>query len=204
VPDYLVIKGYDDAGYYYTGYKDGGPTPWETLGTHDVQSLEVYSLEPCPPAPPAKAVKDALTAALRTADEPAEFIFPDYRSGPAGFELWAAALEAGQALYDGEVYNAQVWGECRALAVEFLREARDRLAPAAGSPLAAALDEAEAAYTVVRDRLVALLALHPERPRGQQDWKSTLTSPAGAALMRQAAEAERRGVAALRGIVAAA
>jgi hypothetical protein len=204
IPDYLLINGHDDVGYYYTGYQTGGPTPWDELGTHDVQILQVYAVEPtAAPASPQKVVKDALTEVLRVAENSAGVIFPDYRFGPAGFTLWAQALEKGEALYEGNVYNGQVWGECRELAVAFLDEAREKLAPAPGSALDKALIGAAAAYAVVRDRIKALLAMHPERPLKEQDWKMPLHSTEGAALMREAAAAEAQGIAALQGIVAA-
>jgi hypothetical protein len=207
IPDYFLINGHDDVGYYYGGYMEyleGGPTPWDELGTHDVQILQVYSVAPtAAPASPQKVVKDALAEVLRVAENSTGVIFPDYRFGPAGFALWAEALEKGEASYEGNAYNAQVWGECRELAVAFLDEAREKLAPAPGSALDNALIEAAAAYAVVRDRIQALLAMHPERPLKEQDWKMTLHSSEGAALMHEAATAEAQGIAALQGIVAA-
>ena len=80
IPDYFVIPGYDEVGYYYGGYwgdAGGGPTPWETLGTHDVHMVEVYSVEPHPPAAPAQVLRAALTAAVDLAERPNGRIFPD-------------------------------------------------------------------------------------------------------------------------------
>jgi hypothetical protein len=204
IPDYFVITGYDDIGYYYGGYwgdAGGGPAPWDKLGTHDVHMIEVYSVEPCPPATPAEVLRAALSAAVDLAERPNGRIFPDYATGPAGFDLWADGLESGLAAYECSVYNAQVWGECRALAAEFLGEARERVAPSAG--LDGALAAAQAAFGEVAGYIADLLALHPERPRAEQDWKLTLTSAEGARLMRAASVAEGRGLAALKNVLAA-
>jgi len=201
VPDYFVITGYDEVGYYYGGYVTGGPTPWNELGTHDVQMVEVYAVAPSKSASDAVVVRDGLAAAIDLVENPGDRIFEGYLTGPAAFEAWAHALATGEAAYDGNVYNNQVWGECRELAVELLREARQRLAPASDSALARAFDAAEAAYAEVRDALSDLLAMHP--PREQADWVAKLTSTEGAALMRAAAEAEARGMVALKEIVAA-
>jgi hypothetical protein len=199
-PDYYLITGYDDVGYYYAGEEceEGrGPLPWEKLATWDVDLLEVYRVEPVPPAPDEKTVSGALAFALKHALQPAEWIKPAYRSGPAGFGLWAEALEAGDASRDGCAYNAAVWHECREMAVEFLAEARTRL-PGRCDHL---FDQAAGHYAVVRDRLAELAQLVPMRPGWDDVGK--LTSPDGAVLMRQAADAERQGLACLERIVAA-
>jgi hypothetical protein len=200
VPEYYVLCGYDDVGYYYSGCTcDGvkGPLPWEKLGDWDVTLLEVHSVQPGAVADVAKTVKDALAMALRHAEGPAEWIHPGYRSGPAAFELWAEALAGGRASRDGCAYNAQVWRECRAMAVEFVKEAKARLPGRCDG----AFDEAARQYASVRDRLSGLLELHPAR-EGWND-QERLKSPEGAAAMREAAEAERRGLECLKEIASA-
>ncbi len=199
-PDYYLITGYDDVGYYYAGAEceEGrGPLPWDKLATWDVDLLEVYRVEPVPPAPAEKTIKEALEFALKHAGQPAEWVKPICRSGPAGFEVWAEALEKGGASRDGCAYNAAVWHECRAMAVEFLPEAGMRLP----GRCADAFAEAGRHYAVVRDRLAGLVQLVPMRP-GWDD-QEKLASVEGAALLREAAEAERRGLDCLRRIAAA-
>lgn len=56
-------------------------------------------------------------------------------------------------------------------------------------------------YAVVRDRLHALAELHPEQSEGR-DWATRVISPAGAQLVRKAADAEARGVGALKEVLA--
>lgn len=55
-------------------------------------------------------------------------------------------------------------------------------------------------YAIVRDRLRALAELHPKRPDAW-DWTTTVASPEGAWLVREAAQAEHKGVACLKQIV---
>jgi hypothetical protein len=197
IPDYYVIPAYDEVGYYYDGCVTGGPTPWEKLGTHDVMVLEVCLLEPCEPSPPDKTVRDALSMALKFNRDPGDMVFPTYASGEEAFDLWATELEQGRALRDHHSWNAFLWRDCRRRAVEFLREAKARLPGRCD----AAFDEAIAHYSVARDRLEAVADLHPERDKA--DWTSPLQSDDAAALIREAGEAESRGMDALERVVAA-
>jgi hypothetical protein len=100
--------------------------------------------------------------------------------------------------YDGHAYLTQVWLECREMAVAFLQEAAARLPGRCDD----AFEQATGHYAVVRDRLKALADMHPERPDGW-DWQSPLTSLEGAALIREVAVAERKGIACLRQVVQA-
>jgi hypothetical protein len=112
--------------------------------------------------------------------------------------MWAQALGSGQAIYDGHAYLTQVWLECREMAVAYLQEAFECLPGRSDD----AFECATVHYTEVRDRLKAVSEMHPERPDGC-DWQSPLTSPEGAALIREVAEAERKGIACLRRIAEA-
>jgi hypothetical protein len=197
IPAYYVINGYDEVGYYYSGWESGGPCPWQKLGTFDVKQIAVHCVRPTEPATDIKVVKDALTMVLARVERPDGWaVGPQYRTGLAGYDLWAEALETGRANRDGEAYINQVWLECREMAVAFLEEAKTRLP----GTCAAAFDQAIGHYTTVRDRLGALAELHPERPEAW-DWQTPLVSPEGAQLVREAGEAERKGVACLRQIV---
>lgn len=194
---YWVIYGYDDVGYYYSGWEEGGPLPWQRLGDQFVPVLEVRSVERCDPAPAAKVVVDGLTLALRHAQNPPEWIGARARSGSAAWAYWAGALQGGEAKRDHHTYNAQLWLECREMAVAFSREAQERL-PGQCDDL---FEEAAARYGVVCEKLRALIELHP--PREKPDWGpgSTFTSPEAAGIVREAADADAEGLARLRQIV---
>lgn len=199
-PDFYLIHGYDKAGYYYSGCEHcevQGPLPWKDLGTWDVTMVEVYRVEPQDPAPAEETVKSALAMAIRHAENPEEWIPPGYASGPAAYEVWAKSLEAGTACRDGHAYNADVWLECREMAVEFLKEAKGKLP----GKCDAEFDKAIAQYSTIRDMLQQVRDLHPQRSDG--DWEETLQSDEAAAILRGVGEEERRGLECLKGIVAA-
>ena len=196
---YWVIYGYDDVGYYYSGWEEGGPLPWQQLGDQFIPILEVRSVQLCDPAPDIKVVRDGLALALKHAENPSEWIDPQARSGPAAWAYWGEALETGEAKRDHHTYNAQLWLECRAMAVEFLNEVKERLPGRCDD----ALEQGAGRYGAVRDRLKALVDLHP--PREKPDWgpQSTFASAEAAAIVREAGEADREGLACLRQIVSA-
>jgi len=114
---------------------------------------------------------------------------PGYGFGPAAFDVWAGDVAAGPALRDGHSYSAEVWRECREMAVEFLREVEHRLPGRYGS----ALGEAARCYAIVRDKLRAVLDLHPFR---HETWdpELRLDSPETAPLLREAGAAEREAL----------
>ena len=196
---YWVITGYDDVGYYYSGWEEGGPLPWDKLGTLFIPNLEVHAVELCPAAPDVKTVRDGLNYALRHAQNPAEWIDKQAKSGPAAWVYWAKALETGEAKRDHHTYNLKLWLECREMAVAFCREAKARLPGRCD----ARFDEAAAHYATVCTVLRSAIALHPERD--EPDWgpDATFASAEAAALIRQAAEADAAGLAALAQILEA-
>jgi hypothetical protein len=201
IPAYYVITGYDDTGYTYSGWDSSsqGTCPWDKLGTFDVKQIAVNCVHPAEPASDSKTVRDALITVLDRIERPDGWaIGARYRTVLPAYDMWADALESGRANRDGEAYINQVWLECREMAVEFLVEAKTRLP----GQCDAAFDESIGHYAVVRDKLRALAELYPERP-DQWDWQTTFASSKGAQLVREAAQAERQGVARLRRIVKA-
>ena len=199
IPDYYVITGYDDTGYYYSGCVSGGPLEWQRLGDIDVTVLQAFSVERCEPASDEKVLKDMLAHILPRVEKPDGWnMHPGYVSGQPAFEAWAKEVEEGQVIKDGHSYNAWCWQECRAMAVEFLQEAKTRLSGRCDE----AFDEAIAHYTVVRDKLQGVVDLHPMRQEGW-DNETKLTSPEAAALLREAGAAELEAIQALKRIAAA-
>lgn len=195
IPEYYVVCGYDDAGYYYSGpLCEGvaGPKPWQELGASDIGMLEMYSIIKGEAADDRATVKDALAFALAFAESPSEWVWPKYKAGVAGFDKWIKALEDGTAHGLGAAYNAVVWHECREFAVEFLKEAKERL----GGP-AASFDEAIGRYGIVAENLKNVAELFPfaEREEGHVKDKERCAQAAGA--LRAAREAEAAGLAVL-------
>jgi hypothetical protein len=195
VPEYYVIYGYDDVGYYYSGpgCDDGaGPKPWRELGDTDIGVLEVYSILKGEAADDRTTVKEALAFALAFAESPNKWVFPKYKAGLAGFDKWVKALEDGTAHGLGAAYNAAAWHECREYAVGFLEEAKERLGEAAGP-----FDEAIAHYELVAENLKKVAGLFPligRRPEHIQDEGRRADA---AEALRAAREAEEGGLKAL-------
>jgi len=196
---FWVIYGYDDVGYYYSGWEEGGPLPWEKLGDQSIPVLEVRSVRLCDAAPADKVVRDALSFALHHAENPPDLIYPWAKAGPAAWAYWAEALESGEAKRDHHTYNLQLWLECREAGVAFFEETKVRLPGCCD----AAFDAAAAQYALVCDGLRELLALHPEREKADWGPESTFTSPEAAALVRLVGDADAAGLDSLREILKA-
>lgn len=75
--------------------------------------------------------------------------------GLSAYGKWIAGLESGNEISsDGAGYHAAIWAECRAFAVDFLKESRVRL----GDEHHDLFDRATAHYTQVRDRSLSFVA----------------------------------------------
>lgn len=166
IPEYFVITGYDDVGYYYSGtimenYKM--PMPWDDLAETEIGWLEVYVVKPGEAKDDRTTVKEALEFALEIAESPEKWIFEGYSAGPEAFDLWIAALENDtifkiEEAAHGFKYNTMVWLECRSEATWFLEEAKDRLNDSELDPL---FDEAITHYRQVTRSLKKVEELFP-------------------------------------------
>ena len=167
IPEYYVINGYDEVGYYFSGPRcdlGNGPRPWRELGDTKIGWLEMYWIKPGKPARETTAIKGAFAFALEHAQSPSKWIFPKYRAGLAGFQNWISALEEGRAHGFGVAYNAAVWSECRKMAVEFLKEAKERT----DGKLAPLFDDAKAHYEVVAENLGKVSGIFPFPPQAEE------------------------------------
>jgi hypothetical protein len=202
IPEYYVVFGYDDMGYYFSGPRcdaGRGPKAWSELGNTGIGVVEMYSVEAGQPADDVRTVQEALTFALEHAMSPEKWVFPEYRAGLAGYDRWIRALEGGTVDGFGMAYNAGVWCECRGYAILFLRQAKKRLDGRAS----ASIDEAIQHYEVVHDRLRTVAAafpfphhgLEPEHIKDPERVQTALFA------LRAARDAEAAGLATLEAIV---
>lgn len=201
IPEFYVVYGYDDAGYYYSGPNcdaGTGPKPWQELGDSEIGCLEMYTVKPGQATDDVTTVKEAFAFALEHAKSPDKWIYPKYEAGLDGFDAWIRALESGTADGFGMAYNAAVWSECRGFAVQFLAEARERIDDQVG-PL---LDQAAAHYETVARCLKKVSEAFPFPPTGEEV-KDAERCAAGLELLRRARDAEEAGLAALETIVKA-
>jgi hypothetical protein len=191
IPEFYVVYGYDDIGYYYSGVEvcEGtGPKPWQELGNTKIGLLEMYSLSKTQPADDKTTVKEALAFALAHASNRPEWTFPKYHAGLAAFDAWVNALEGGTADGFGVALNAAVWHECRQFAVDFLKEAKERLGSAGPS-----FDEAISCYQTVAESLKKVTELFPFPPNAEHIKEEERRKKVAKAL-KSAREAEAQGL----------
>lgn len=160
IPEYYVIHGYDEEGYFFSGPRcdEGeGPKPWRELGDTGIGVIEMYTVKPSKASDDVKTVKEVLQFAVGQAQDPDKWSFDQYKMGPDAYDLWLQAMERGIALGMGMAYNAAVWAECRAHAVQFLKEAGERI----GGGCRELFDDAVHDYETVADRLKSVSELFP-------------------------------------------
>jgi hypothetical protein len=199
IPEYYVVNGYDDVGYYYSGVRadsGGGPKPWAELANTDIGMLEMYTVKKAQPADDIKTIKEALEFALEHSRSPEKWIFPKYKAGLDGFDYWMKALESGGAHEFGNAYNSAVWAECREHAVGFLKEAKVRLKGLAESQF----DEAINDYENVSKNLKNVSETFPFPPKGEEVKDKALVGK-GLDYLRHAREAEEAGLSTLKEIL---
>lgn len=200
-PEFYVIYGYDQTGYYYSGPGANGgqkPKAWKELGDTNIGLIEVYSIQPGEPQNDVITVRSALERALKHARNPKCWIYDHYASGLKGYDLWIKAMESEKANRFGMGYNAAVWRECRELAVEFLGEARTRLRGRAS----ALFDEGTEHYQVVADRLGKVSESYPWAPEdGDRTIPFDKQCQETVEWLKEARKAEEAGLGALEKIV---
>ena len=201
IPEYYVVYGYDDEDRYLACpqfRRDEARVPWQKLGDTDIGVLEMFTVRPDRASNDATTVKEAIEFALEHARSPAKWIFPMYKAGLYGYDNWIRALDSGKTDSFGTGYNAAVWGECRRYAVEFLKEARERIDGSTDS----LFDEATASYQTVAEELRKVSELFPFPPKGNHVNDEERCKSAVAHL-RTARNAEEAGLEMLGKIAAA-
>jgi len=202
VPEYYIVNGYDDDNYHFSGpIMEGAKDtkPWKELGESEIGVIAMHSVNPCEPADDAKTVKDALAFALEHATSPEKWIFPKYKAGLDGFDLWMKALETNTAHGMGMAYNAEVWSECRGYAVDFLKEAKERLG---NDNLAPLFDEAISHYDVVARHLKSVQELFPFLERKDEHIQDESRRAKAIEALKAARAAEAAGLKSLERIAA--
>ena len=204
MPEYYVIRGYDEVGYLFSGpgcEDGGGPMPWRGVGGSAIGWLEVSLVNPAQPASDKYAVGQALEFALDHAANSDKWTFDKYKTGLAGFDLWIDALRKNVAGGSGAAYNAAVWGECRGYAARFLGYAKERL-EAGLSPL---FDEAAVHYGAVAEGLAQVCEVFPFLGLSDEAREANVRDErrraAAVEALQVAREAEEKGLAALRAIL---
>jgi hypothetical protein len=205
IPEYYVVHGYDEKGYLYRDilppYSGKGPKPWRDLGNTGIGLLEMYSVRPGQPADDVKTVKEAFRFVLEHSESPAKWIFPKYKAGLAGYDNWRHALKTGKADGFGMAYNAVVWSECRNFAVEFLKEANERLRM--DGELKLLFEEALGHYEIVAQNLRKVSETFPFKGPGTEgdEIKDPVRCRAALEYLENARKAEESGLRSLEKIL---
>jgi hypothetical protein len=191
IPEYYVVYGYDEAGYYISGPQcdeGAGPIPWQKLGTSEIGVVMVACIRPAEPADPRRTVLDALSYALDLGHNRRKWT--DRTGGLAGYDLWIETMEAGEAGRFGLGYNAAVWAESRKYAVEFLREAKQRL----NDNLRSLFDRAISEYETVAYNLKAVSEAFPFQQCKNRLVEADDQTLAAVEILKQARDAEACGL----------
>lgn len=129
IPEFYVIHGYDESGYYFNGPlcdDRQGPKPWKELGDTGIGWMEISVVTSAKAADIKTATRDAFIFALDHARHPEKWTFPGYATGLAAFQSWISCLEENRTS-GGVAFNAAVWAECRHFAVSFLKDVQTKL-----------------------------------------------------------------------------
>ena len=199
--EYTTANGYtSEAVVEWTHYVDGGfrLMPWEKFGRNITQSFSITSVELAePPGDEREAVLEALKYALSLRSTEKS---PGGKSarGLAGYDLWLECLETGawhDHPYPGVGHNASCWGECRAYAERFLRQAGEKV----GGELRPQFEGAADHYGEVWKALCRIRRLplcnHPPPPIEKSGAEEAI------ALVRKARDEETKGLAVIERIV---
>lgn len=198
IPEYQVIFGYDQSGYYISGPgcdEGKGPVPKQDLGRSEIAQVIVASIRSTAPADDRQTTRDSLVCALDMAHNRQNWT--DRAGGLRGYDAWIRCMETGRAGRFGLGYNAAVWAESRRFAVEFLNEAKQRLS----DEFTSLVEQAVVHYEIVAQNLKAVSDAYPFEHCPHEpvpvDDRSRVTVTA----LKKAREAEVAGLATLAALV---
>ncbi len=192
-PEYFVVNGYNDDGYWFSGgasaFQLMKPRKWEELGD-SVGLLEMYTVRLGEAVDDTQAVRESIEFVLKQSKND--------QQGKNGFENWIKALETGTASTIGTALNAGCWAECRTFAVQFLKEAKERI----GGETNRLFDEAAGYYETERENLQKLSELFPIHLNyANEPIKNTELSARAIAHLRNAGKAEEAGLKSLEKVL---
>ncbi len=208
IPEWYTVVGYDNRHLLFLGEGAVKSIHHLKLADTGIGWLNLWLPEVAAPADDRQIVRDALQFALDHAA--GRYAFENYKAGLAGYDLWIAALRKIPHLANimtpvfGQGYNAQCWAECRQMAAAFLKEAKQRLND---SRLDALFDAAIADYSTVAAALTRVAELTPFAPPEGETALQRLADESVRgqviAALEQARDAETRGLADLKQLLAA-
>lgn len=160
VPEFYLVNGYDDQGYFFSGPGDEeapSPKAWQELGVSEIGMLELYAIKPAQGTGMEVQIREGLEFALAFNQGADEWVLPDYLSGQKAYCVWIDAMRSGRASLMGNAYNAAVWEECRRNGADFLLEAKKQLK----NRMDSTFEQAIQAYREVASQLRDITELYP-------------------------------------------
>jgi hypothetical protein len=196
-PQYYLIAGYDETGYYYIDPDSrniSGPKPYDSLGDSEWGILEIHIIRPGSISDTLKTLKDIFEYALSVGSSNIRRPNPGYVMGVDAYRVWWEAVLNGNADPYGMAYNASFWAKCKSLAALFLREGKLRI-----GILENLFDEAVMHYENAGKFLNQLSLKYPITGNNSEMLKEQKESDAS--LLKAAQKAERNGLAAVENIL---
>ncbi|MCR8646013.1 hypothetical protein NV379_25660 [Paenibacillus sp. N1-5-1-14] len=123
IPEFGVIYGYDDEKQelYCKDPSQEGPLPYSKLNELPLNFVFMLRARESVLVDQLQAWKIALERIVKFAREEAPTLSKDYRHGLAGYDAWIQAFRNRTVNPFGNAYNAEVVGDAREFAVQFLQ-----------------------------------------------------------------------------------
>lgn len=202
--EFYLIRACEDGAYQYFTVGPGpageASLPKDRLGdTGVVPMILMTRVRASEPADDLTALRDAMRFGIEFAEGGRETDSPKTSSGLAAYDRWINELQAGEPNPVGQAYNARVWQECREMASEFLRAAKDRIEDDPMELFLAidAYDRCADELQRVCDELPFPSEENPNPLRDEMHRRTAIMS------LEEARDAERDGVKALRKVLEA-
>ncbi|MDN4066755.1 hypothetical protein QYF50_02515 [Paenibacillus vini] len=128
IPEFGIIYGYDDEKQelYCKDPSHDGPLPYSKLNELPLNFVFMLRLRNSFPVDPAQVLNTALGNIIQFAREEAPTLSKEYRHGISGYDAWIQAFQNCSVNPFGNAYNAEVVGDAREFAVQFLKSLPDK------------------------------------------------------------------------------
>ncbi|MNZ84341.1 hypothetical protein D3C78_1030940 [compost metagenome] len=123
IPEFGVIYGYDDEKQelYCKDPSQDGPLPYAKLNELPLNFVFMLRIRESAAVDRKQALKKALDNILQFAREEAPVLSREFRHGLAAYDAWQQSFRSRTVNPFGNAYNAEVVGDAREFAAQFLR-----------------------------------------------------------------------------------
>lgn len=199
VPEFGVIYGYDDERqeFYCKDPSHEGPLPYAKLNELPLNFVCMLRVQDSVPVDLKHAWKQSLDRIVTFAQERAPTLSKAFRHGLAGYDAWIQALSNRTVNPFGNAYNAEVVGDAREFAAQFLwcLPAKWQGDTEADHQIRELAEKAAVHYEKVAESLLEFQQLFPHPHGGEPN--EPANAEAAIRLLEQAKASEASGVAVL-------